>query len=312
MLPIFAFQADAINTFNPISDTTWLLMHRAQLENCRIFHYLPQNLFFKSGKIMVLGNFIKITDYHSLKYETSADTILDLADSSTVFIRQNPPFDINYITYTYILEHLPPKVKIINSPKALRDFPEKFSPLHFPNLTPETIIASNINDKIISFIEERKTAVIKPLYAFGGLGVNKLEGSLKQKLKTLHSYIKRYNHFLLQEYLSAVEEGDTRIIIFSGQVLGGFKRIPHAGDFRANMGIGGTAAKKELNSSEIQIAREVAQMCKINGIEFAGIDLIGNKLIEINITSPTGLIPLNKIYNHDFALDIIRQIKLKT
>jgi glutathione synthase len=308
---IVAIQANPINQFKPETDTTWLLANEFFKRKYRLFFYTPSNLYYKNGRVCALGNFIEVISYNPMKYKKSRPEHLDLTKAQVLLIRQDPPFNIEYITTTYLLELIKDKVLIINNPTEIRNSPEKLSVLNFPQFLPPTIVASNSNSEITRFIKTYHDVVIKPIYAYGGIDVKKIFNHTKNPNLIIARYLKKYGNFILQKYLGKVKDGDKRILLFDGEIIGAFKRVPKTGEFRANMALGSTPITTQVTKRELEICKYLKPELKRRKLFFVGLDIIDNYLIEINVTSPTGLVALNALYNQRVEALIVNKIEAK-
>jgi glutathione synthase len=294
MEKIVALQADPIDSLNYETDTSVFLAEELERRGYKVFYYNPSDLSF-DGKLHATGSFVNFTGNTKKFYEIVRENInLDLSKASVVMIRQNPPFDHRYLTNTYLLDHLPKSTIVINNPRAIREFPEKLSALYFPDCIPKTITGGNYHN-LKTFYQTMGIAVLKPIYGFGGQEVSLIDSEQKfQELVPL--YLEKFGECILQEYLPSVKtQGDKRVLIAGGEVVGAISRMPQDGNFIANMVAGGKAYATELTKAELDISNKIAKHLFEHGIFLAGIDLIDSKLIEINVTSPTGFKVFSKI-----------------
>ena len=285
-----AFLMDPFEKLDLKGDTTFALALEAQYRKHEISFFKPDDLFFKSGQVFAnickieLSSFNKNNDY---KYHDKV--ISPLTHYDVILMRQDPPFNMSYITATHILEKLSNSVLIVNNPYEVRNAPEKIFVTNFSHLMPKTLISRN--PKIIrDFRDEYKDIIIKPLYGNGGQGVF----HVLPKDENFHSilemfFTKNSEPLMIQEYLSDVRNGDKRIILVNGMVVGAINRIPKKGESRSNMHVGGKPEKTTLTSRDKYICNEISQSLKDKGLYFVGIDIIGNYITEINVTSPTGI-----------------------
>ena len=284
---IIAIQGDKLNSINQDIDTTLLLALEAQYREYKIYYYETKDLSFINGKVKVEAKEIKLFKNKKKFYYIINQKLLDLSKVNYVLMRQNPPFNIDYINATFFLECLPKKVQVINNPYAVRNISEKFYSVNFLKYMPPTIFTKNIK-KIKMFLKKNKKIVIKPIHGYGGkniLFINKFNNTNK-----ILNYLNKFDHVMVQKFIPEVIRGDKRVFIINGLVKGAIKRVPKKGSFLSNIGQGGTAIKTNLNYRELTISKIVARHLKKNKIFFAGIDLVSNYLIgDINITSPTGL-----------------------
>ena len=290
-----AIQMDPLESINIKSDSTYILALEAQKRGYRLFHYLPESLIYENGRVSALGNIFKLFPDKKIFFKKSKTQKIFLDDYDVVLVRQDPPFNMNYITATYLLEMVSNKTLILNDPKSIRDNPEKLSMFNFKNIIPPTLISKNI-EQCFNFQKKYKKTIIKPLYGNGGEGISKLEGTsvvLKRKILKL---INRYKQpIVMQKYLSEIKEGDRRIILIDGEYAGSVARIPKKGSVTANFHTGGTAKKVGLVRRDKKICNILKPFLKKNKLFFTGIDVIGNYLTEINVTSPTGIQEINRL-----------------
>jgi glutathione synthase len=290
-----AIQMDPLESINIKSDSTYILALEAQKRGYRLFHYLPESLIYENGRVSALGNIFKLFPDKKIFFKKSKTQKIFLDDYDVVLVRQDPPFNMSYITATYLLEIVSNKTLILNDPKSIRDNPEKLSMFNFKNIIPPTLISKNI-EQCFNFQKKYKKTIIKPLYGNGGEGISKLEGIsvvLKRKILKL---INRYKQpIVMQKYLSEIKEGDRRIILIDGEYAGSVARIPKKGSVTANFHTGGTAKKVGLVRRDKKICNILKPFLKKNKLFFTGIDVIGNYLTEINVTSPTGIQEINRL-----------------
>ncbi len=282
-----AIQADPIETININTDTTFLLALEAQKRFSKIYWYETKDLSFIKGKVYAEAKEVIFFQNKKKYFKILKITKIDLSTVKFILIRQNPPFNMNYITSTLYLEFLANKVKILNNPIAIRNISEKFYSLNFLNFMPPTIFTNNLN-LIKKFFLKYKQIVIKPIHGFAGkdiLFVNKKFSEVNIK-----KYLSKIGHVMVQKFLPKVKFGDKRVFILNGKVKGVIKRVPAKGSILSNISQGGKAKKTILNKKEIHLSNFIAKKLKKKDIFFAGIDLVSNYLIgDINITSPTGL-----------------------
>ena len=306
------FQMDPIEGVDPNSDTTFRLAEEAQERGHLLFHYLPDELIFSDGRVFARGHYMTVNRDDSPVSTFFEEKTIDLGkDLDVLWLRQDPPFDMSYLTTTYLLDFVYKETLIINKPFWVRNFPEKLLVLNYPDLIPATVICSGI-DAIQKFRDKFGDIIMKPLYGNGGIGVLKL-GYDDKNLAAIFELFQKTSHepLIVQEFLPEVSEGDKRIILLDGEVLGGINRIPKTGEIRSNLHVGGRAAKTELSICELRICERISQNLKNHGQTFVGIDVIGNKLTEINVTSPTGLQELEKFEKKNLAAKVWRLIESK-
>ena len=290
-----AIQMDPLESINIKSDSTYILALEAQKRGHSLFHYLPENLIYENGRVSASGNVFKLFPNKKIFFKKSKTQKIFLDDCDVVLVRQDPPFNMSYITATYLLEMVSDKTLILNDPKSIRDNPEKLSMFNFKNIIPPTLISKNI-EQCFNFQKKYKKTIIKPLYGNGGEGISKLEGTntlLKRKILKL---INRYKQpIVIQKYLKEIKEGDRRIILIDGEYVGSVARIPKKGSVTANFHTGGSAMKVGLVRRDKKICSILKPFLKKKKLFFTGVDVIGNYLTEINVTSPTGIQEINKL-----------------
>ena len=284
---IIAIQADQLNSINIKTDTTFLLALEAQKRFYKIFWYETKDLNFIKGKVYAKAKEVNFFENKKKYYKILKKITLDLSKTQFILIRQNPPFNMDYITSTLYLEYLSQNVKIINNPIAIRNISEKFYSVNFLKFMPPTIFTKDLA-VILNFLKKNKKIVIKPIHGYAGKDI--LFVSRNININKIKKYISKIGHVMVQKFLPKIKHGDKRIFILNGTVKGAIRRIPSKGSILSNISQGGTAVKTRLNKKEYYLANFVAKKLKQNNIFFAGIDLISNYLIgDINVTSPTGL-----------------------
>ena len=282
---IVAIQGNKLSKLNPTTDTSIFLAKEAQKIGLKLFYYEPQNLSIVKNKVIAKGNFIKFTDNKKF-YKILDNKLLDLSTVKYILIRQDPPFNLEYITTTYILDNLN-KVKIINNPSAIRNISEKLYSTKFMKYLPRTIFSSDIK-QIKKFLKLNKKIIIKPIHGYGGNNIKLLNGKLNKK--EIVNYLNKHGHIMCQKFLPLIKFGDKRVFIINGKVVGAISRVPKKGSFLSNLSKGASAKLIKLTNKELSISKIVAKDLKQNNIYFAGIDFISGKLNgDINVTSPTGL-----------------------
>ena len=283
-----AFQMDHIETLSISGDTTFALCLEAQKRGHKIFHYTPDQLTYKNGKVTSLIEPLKVMDDEGKHFNLGGPFETDFTDIDFVLMRQEPPFNMHYITYTHILEHLPENVRVINNPVSVRNAPEKLLVAFFKDLMPETLISLNA-DSVLKFQKIHKDIVLKPLYGKGGEGIIRLQEN-EDIVGEVKNFIKDQDEpIMVQPFLPEVKYGDKRIIILDGEPVGCLNRIPAKGEFRSNLGVGGIPKLSELSESDIKICDAIKPTLKEMNLVFVGIDVIGKFLTEINVTCPTGV-----------------------
>ena len=282
---IVAIQGNKLSKLNPTTDTSIFLAKEAQKIGLKLFYYEPQNLSIVKNKIIAQGNFIKFTDNKKF-YKILNNKLLDLSTVKYILIRQDPPFNLEYITTTYILDNLN-KVKIINNPSAIRNISEKLYSTRFMKYLPRTIFSSDIK-QIKKFLKLNKKIIIKPIHGYSGNNIKLLNGKLNKK--EIVNYLNKHGHIMCQKFLPLNKFGDKRVFIINGKIVGAISRVPKKGSFLSNLSKGASAKLIKLTNKELSISKIVAKDLKKNNIYFAGIDFISGKLNgDINVTSPTGL-----------------------
>ena len=306
------FQMDPMEEINPYSDTSFRLAEEAQNRGYSVFHYLPDDLIFARNRVFANGRYVKLNRDSNPPFSYLNNKTIDIVnDLDVLWLRQDPPFNMNYITSTYLLDFVRDKTLIINNPFWVRNFPEKLLVLNYPKLMPATIISNKI-DVIQKFRDEFGDIILKPLYGNGGAGVFKLDYNDKNFVTLIELFqMNNSQPLIAQEFIPEVSKGDKRIILLDGEILGAINRIPKKGEIRSNMHVGGVAVATELSVDEIKICSEISDNLKKNGQFFVGIDVIGGKLTEINVTSPTGLQEMERFEKKNMASKIWDKIILK-
>lgn len=289
-----AIQMDPIEDVDIDGDSTFVLALEAQKRGHSLFHYGPKDLSFSDGKIIASARPISVRREQGNHFSAGDIERINLTHMDVVLMRQDPPFDMSYITATHLLEHVHPDTLVVNDPVSVRNAPEKLFVTHFDGILPPTLISTNL-EEIKEFRAEYKDIIIKPLYGNGGAGVF----HLKPEDENLSALCEMFTEFyrepmIVQKYLPEVRQGDKRIILVDGEPVGAINRVPQEGEVRSNMHVGGQAVKSQLTSREIEICEEIGPSLKEQGLIFVGIDVIGDFLTEINVTSPTGLQEINR------------------
>ena len=307
---IVAIQGDKLKTINKDTDTSLLLALEAQRRGYKIYYYETENLNYINGKVQAYIKELKLFEKNKKFYKIINQKFFDLSKANYVLIRQNPPFNMDYITATFFLEQLPKNVKVVNNPVSVRNVSEKFYSVNFLKYMPPTIFTKNI-EEIKKFVKKYKKIVIKPIHGYGGKNILFVNKSINQ-IKVLN-YIKKFGHIMVQKFIPQVTKGDKRVFIINGLVKGAIQRVPRKGSFVSNLAQGGKAIKTELNFRELKISKIVAKHLKKRAIFFAGIDLVSNYLIgDINVTSPTGLKNFKDLSGINLAKDFWNNLeKLK-
>ena len=283
---IVAIQGDHPSKLNPLTDTSVFLANEIQSKNYRIFYYEPKNLSIINSKVIAKGFFIKFNYSKKKFYKILKRQKLSLEKCKFLLIRQDPPFNLEYISTTYILDILVGKVKIINNPTSIRNISEKLYSTKYLKHMPNTIFTQNI-DQIKKFLKKNKKIILKPIHGFGGNDIHLMN---KFDLKLIKKFIDKHNHIMCQRYLSKISKGDKRVFLINGKVVGSISRVPKKGSFLSNMSKGAVPIITKLTKIEKKVSKIIAKDLKKEKIFFAGIDFIDQKLNgDINITSPTGL-----------------------
>ena len=292
-----AIQMDPLDKLHHESDSSLVLAQEAQKRGHKIFIYRPEDLHLENNQLLANAASLKIIKKKKYIFKQGKIKKINLSKINVLLIRQDPPFNINYITATYLLEHLNKKTLIINNPKSIRDAPEKLYVTFFKELTPATLISQNENE-IKKFIQKNKNLIVKPLYEKGGKGIFKISSNEKNINKRIKNILKKEKlPIVIQKYIPDVVKGDKRIILLDGNPIGAMKRMPAKDEVRANLSRGGTAEKTTLTSRDKLICRKLKPWLKKEKLFFTGIDIIGNYLTEINVTSPTGIVEINNLEN---------------
>jgi glutathione synthase len=283
---ILAIQGSSLKRVNIETDTTLFLALEAQKKGYQIYYYEPHNLSFIDGKVTV--KCFQLTFFEKTKkfYKITKRLNFDLSKAKVLLIRNEPPFNQQYINTTFILEHIAKKVKIINHPRAIREVPEKLFSIKLIKYMPSTLISEN-TEEIKFFFKRHKKVIVKPINGYSGNEVILLKTF---NIKIINKYLKKHNHVIFQKFLTKISEGDRRVFIINGKVKGSISRVPKQNSILSNMSKGAIAKINKLTSKELKISKEVAILLKKNNIYFAGVDFVQGQLIgDINVTSPTGL-----------------------
>ena len=292
-----AIQMDPLEKINPKEDSTFVIAQEAQRRGYQLFHYSPKDISLKNNTIIAKGCYFKIINQGKKFFKKQKKISINLNQFHCVLVRQDPPFNMEYITATYFLEMLNQKVLVVNNPTEIRNNPEKLSMFNFKNLIPDTLISEDLNE-IQNFIKKYKFTILKPLYGNGGEGIEKVtKGSLKNKT-IIQRMIKKYKGAIIaQKFIKEISQGDRRIILIDGEYVGSVARIPKKGSIKANFHAGGSAQRSGLVFKDRKICSKLKPYLKKKGLFFTGIDAIGNYLTEINVTSPTGMQEINRLDN---------------
>ena len=303
---IVAIQGDHFSKINPDTDTTIFLAHEIQSKNYKIFYYEPENLSVINSKVVADGHFVKFNYRKKKFFKLFKKHKLNLVNCKFILIRQDPPFNLKYISTTYILETIKDKVKIINDPSSIRKISEKLYAIKYLKYMPPTIFSQNINE-IKKFFKKNEKVILKPIHSFGG---NEIHLSSKFNLKFIKKFIKKHEYIICQKYLPKINKGDKRVFLINGKVMGAISRVPKKGSFLSNMSKGAKPINTQLTNIEKKISKLVAKNLRKENIFFAGIDFIDQKLNgDINVTSPTGLKTFYDLSNVNLAKTFWKELK---
>ena len=290
-----AIQMDDIKTIDFDFDSSFIIGLEGQKRNYDLFYYHPDDLFIDQGEVKAKGFFLELFDQKINYYKFLSDkTEVKLQDFKFIFLRQDPPFNMHYITSTYILDCLPKSTKVINNPSSVRNAAEKILPFQFKEFMPPTLISQSV-DEIKNFFKIHQDIITKPLYGNGGEGIHRSQDGFLEGIDIHSDYLEM--PIMVQKYIPEICEGDRRIIFFDGDYVGSVARIPSKGSIKANFHAGGIAKKTGLVFRDQQIIQALGKELKKMDLFFVGIDIIGNYLTEINVTSPTGIKQINKLNN---------------
>ena len=296
-----AFQMDHIAGINIRGDSTFALMLEGERRGHALYHYTPDRLAMLNGRVSAAVEDVTVRDTPGDHYTLGARRPADLSTFDVVHLRQDPPFDMGYITTTHLLERLQPKTLVVNDPVHVRNAPEKLFVTEFAKLTPPTLITRS-RAEIISFREEHGDVIIKPLYGNGGAGVFRIAGGDENLGALLEMFEEAFREpFVVQRYLPEVRAGDKRIILVDGEAAGAVNRVPATGESRSNMHVGGRPEPATITPRDQAICDAIGPTLKERGLIFVGIDVIGEWLTEINVTSPTGIREVKRFGGPDIA-----------
>jgi glutathione synthase len=299
-----AVQMDPIETIDIDADSTFALMLEAEARGHALWHYGPRDLALEDGRVTAWARPIRVLRQQGAHWRFGAAEILDLGAVDVVLMRQDPPFDMAYITATHILEHIHPKTLVVNDPASVRNAPEKLLVTHFPRLMPPTLVTADRRE-IARFRAAHGDIIVKPLFGNGGAGVFHLRPDDPNLNALLEMFAERSREpLMVQRYVPAVRAGDKRIILVEGEPLGAINRVPAAGEARSNMHVGGRPEATTLTDRDREICAAIGPTLRERGLIFVGIDVIGDCLTEINVTSPTGLQEVARFGGGDLAAAI--------
>ena len=289
-----AIQMDPIEPVDIDADSTFVLALEAQARQHTLFHYLAEELVFRQNRLYARARSLEVRRERGNHFTLGKTQLLDLATMDVILMRQDPPFDMSYITATHLLEHVHPQTLVVNDPAEVRNAPEKLFVTHFSELMPPTLISSS-RDDILAFRRDYEDIIVKPLFGNGGAGVFHITPEDENLNSLLELFTEFYREpIIVQQYMPAVREGDKRIILIDGKPAGGVLRVPPPGESRANMHVGAEPVKTELTARERDICDLIGPILVEKGLIFVGIDVIGGYVTEINVTSPTGIQEINR------------------
>jgi glutathione synthase len=289
-----AIQMDPIESVNIDADSSFVLALEAQARGHLLYHYLPRDLVLREGRVMARARKLEVRRERGNHFTLGQFERVDLAVMDVVLMRQDPPFDMAYITATHLLEHIHPKTLVVNDPVSVRNAPEKLFVTQFEGVMPPTLITASW-DEVRAFRAEHEDIILKPLFGNGGAGVFHVRPEDENLNALLEMFTQLYREpIMVQRYVPEVRQGDKRIILVDGVPMGAINRVPAAGESRSNMHVGGRPEKTTLTRREREICEAIGPSLKSRGLVFTGIDVIGGYLTEINVTSPTGIQEINR------------------
>lgn len=306
-----AFQMDPITSVDINVDSSFRIAEEAQARGHELFYYSPDHLAYEEGEITARGHSMVVRREQGNHVDLGPFERVNLKDFDVVWLRQDPPFDMHYITSTHLLDRLAPDTLVVNDPFWVRNYPEKLLVLDFPDLTPPTTIARDL-ETIKEFKAKHGDVILKPLYGNGGAGVFRLDAN-DRNLTSLHELFTGFSRepLIVQKFLPDVSNGDKRVILVNGEPVGAINRVPAAGETRSNMHVGGRPEKIGLTERDLEICAAIGPLLREKGQIFVGIDVIGDYLTEINVTSPTGIQELERFDGVNIAEKIWEAIEGK-
>jgi glutathione synthase len=306
-----AFQMDPITAVNINADSSFRLAEEAQRRGHSLFYYSADMLAFQEGTLTARGHKMHVQRVEGTPAILEPEEEVALSDFDVIWLRQDPPFDMHYITTTHLLDLVHPKTLVVNDPFWVRNYPEKLLVLNFPDLTPPTTIARDL-ETIKAFKAKHKDIILKPLYGNGGAGVFRLDEG-DRNLSSLHELFTGFSRepLIVQKFLPDVSNGDKRVILVNGEPVGAINRVPAKGETRSNMHVGGRPEKIGLSDRDYEICAKIGPLLREKGQIFVGIDVIGDYLTEINVTSPTGIQELERFDGINVAEKIWQVIEAK-
>ena len=303
---IVAVQGNNPTKLNPTTDTSVFLAQEIQNKNYKIFYYDPKDLSVVNSKVIASGFFIKFNYKNKKFYKILRKQKLELTKCKFILIRQDPPFNLEYISATYILDTIKDKVKILNNPTSIRNVSEKLYSVRYQKYMPSTIFTQSISE-IKNFFKTHKKVILKPIHSYSGNDIQLLD---KFNLKLINQFIKKHDHIMCQKFLPKISKGDKRVFLINGKVCGAISRVPKQGSFLSNLSKGAKPINIKLTNTENKISKLIAKDLKKENIFFAGIDFIDEKLNgDINVTSPTGLKTLYDLSGINLAKTFWKELK---
>jgi len=303
---IVAVQGNSPSKLNPVTDTSVFLAHEIQNKNYKIFYYDPKDLSIINSKVIASGFFIEFNYKNKKFFKILKKQKLELTKCKFILIRQDPPFNLEYISATYILDSIKDKVKILNNPTSIRNVSEKLYSVKFQKYMPDTIFTQNI-DEIKNFFKKYKKVILKPIHSYSGNDIHLLTSF---NLKLIKKFIKQHDHIMCQKFIPKISKGDKRVFLINGKVCGAISRVPKKGSYLSNMSKGAKPINIKLTKIENKISKLIAKDLKKQNIFFAGIDFIDQKLNgDINVTSPTGLKTLYDLSGINLARTFWKELK---
>ena len=305
-----AIQMDPIASIDIVGDTTFAMGLEAQARGHELYYYQPDQLQMRDGQVSAVLQELKLADVQGAHFELGAARLTDLLQMDVVLMRQDPPFDMHYISATHFLERIHPETLVVNDPASVRNAPEKIFPVAFEGLLPPTLMTRD-RAALEAFRAEFGDVILKPLFGNGGAGVYRLRADDENFGSLVDMFMQTREPVIAQQYLPQVRGGDKRVILVEGEAVGALNRVPAAGDARANVHVGGTPEAAGLTDRDMEIAAQIGPTLKDMGIVFAGIDIIGDYLTEINVTSPTCIREIKAFGGPDIAAIILDAIEAR-
>ena len=306
-----AIQMDHVSTIDIDGDSTFVLGLEAERRGYEVWHYTPPELIFRDRKVLARAQPMKLKREKGAHFTLGAAELVELSGFDVVLLRQDPPFDMSYITTTHLLEHIHPRTLVVNDPASVRNAPEKLFVTHFDKVMPPTVITADAR-ALREFRDEHQDIIIKPLFGNGGAGVFRLRPGDENFASLLEMFSQRSREpVIAQRYLPEVRQGDKRIILIDGKAAGVVNRVPAEGEARSNMHVGGKAVKATLSKRDLEICETIGPELAKRGLIFVGIDVIGDWLTEINVTSPTGLQQIDRFDGVSLEAQIWDRIEVR-